>query len=112
MLDLKRALRIVGSVGLEGPATLVAQDGQEVIVRATSGKLVAFDRWTGDKPGYATIRRNYRLENAPIMRTHTMFVRRSAKGSVLRIQDTVPVKSMGTIEVDVEGDKVVAVRLA
>ena len=117
MIDTTRALRIVGSkVGDNGPARLVAVDGDEIVIRSASGKLGAFNKITGQQN--QSVRRSsrnsaLRLENEPIRTTERFYARRSnTRNGELRLQTTRPITSIGEIEVDVEGDKIVGVRLA
>jgi len=113
MIDTTRSLRIIGSrADHNGPARLIAVDGDEIIVRSRGGKLGAFDRKSGKSTAERRTLATIRLENEPIRTTARMYARRSAaRPNEIKLQTVRPQVSIGEIEIDVEGDRIVGARV-
>lgn len=115
MIDTTRSLRIISpapSSPSHGPAEKLAVTDRYVVVRTGRGEVLAFELSTGRvAPGYT--RSALRLENEPIRTTTRFYARKSASlPGQIKLQQVRPVSSIGEIEVDIENDKIVAVRLA
>lgn len=112
MIDISRSMHVTSATNprRNGPVRLITRDGTDVIVRLRNGEVAAFSIATGYSDRYAS---TIRLENEPIRTTTRFYARKSAsRPSEIKLQQTRPVSSIGEIEVDIENDKIVAVRLA
>lgn len=119
MIDTTRAVRITGAGdrkragydlkdARQGPAEFLAEAAGIIMVRARDGTTRAFRRdGSSVEPVYQIA-----LENIQTKVTNRYYARRSAsRPNEIKLQTVRPQVSIGEIEIDVEGDRIVGARV-